>query len=53
MPTFYVDASVPVHVAQALQLVRSDIIYPGAVGCPVMTPNVPDEEWLTTAVKAG
>lgn len=49
MPTFYVDASVPIHVAQALQLVRTDVTYPGAVGCPVMTPNVPDEEWLTTA----
>jgi hypothetical protein len=49
VPTFYVDASVPIHVAQALQLVRTDIMYPGAVGCPVVTANVPDAEWLATA----
>jgi len=49
MPTYYVDASVPVHVAQALALVRDDILYPGALGCPVMSPNVKDEVWLGIA----
>ena len=38
MPTFYVDASV-----------RDDILYPGAQGCPVTTPNVPDAVWLNIA----
>jgi hypothetical protein len=49
MPTFYVDASVPIDVAKALALVRTDILYPGALGCPVASPNVPDSEWLGIA----
>src|SRR6266511_204506 len=46
MPTYYVDASVPIDVAKALALVRNDIMYPGALGCPVQSPNVADEVWL-------
>lgn len=49
MPTFYVDASVPVDVAKALALVRPDILYPAAPGCPVKSTNVDDEEWLRVA----
>jgi hypothetical protein len=46
VPTFYVDASVPIDVAKALALVRNDIMYPGALGCPVQSPNVSDQVWL-------
>ncbi len=49
MPTYYVDASVPIDVAKALALVRNDILYPGALGCPVASPNVDDEVWLGIA----
>jgi hypothetical protein len=49
VPTYYVDASVPVDVAKALALVRDDILYPGGLGCPVQSPNVPDEVWLGIA----
>ena len=47
--TFYVDASVPIHVAQSLGVVRDDILYPGAIGCPVPSPNVDDRAWLKVA----
>lgn len=47
--TFYFDASVPVAVAKALELVRSDIRYPGQAGCPISRPDVPDEDWLRIA----
>jgi hypothetical protein len=49
MPTYYVDASVPIDVAKALSLVRDDILYPGGLGCPVKSPNVADEVWLGVA----
>jgi PIN like domain len=49
VPTFYLDANVPVAVSQALAQVRGDILYPGALGCPVMSTIVPDVEWLEIA----
>jgi len=33
----------------ALAQVRRDVLYPGALGCPVMSTLVPDEEWLRIA----
>ncbi|MEO8291745.1 MAG: hypothetical protein ABI635_01290 [Actinomycetota bacterium] len=47
MPTYYFDASVQIDVAKALSLVRDDILYPGALGSPIASPNVDDEVWLT------
>jgi hypothetical protein len=49
VPIYYLDANVPVAVSQALAIVRGDILYPGALGCPVMSPLVPDIEWLEIA----
>ncbi|MEX2275367.1 MAG: hypothetical protein WEA10_07385 [Actinomycetota bacterium] len=49
MPTYYADASVPIDVPKALALVRDDILYPGAPGCPVRSTNVDDEDWLRVA----
>jgi hypothetical protein len=53
MPTYYVDASVPIDVPKSLALVRDDILYPGAAGCPVKSPNVDDVEWLSIAGEQG
>jgi hypothetical protein len=47
--TFYVDASLPRAVAQALALVRGDVIYPGQEGCPVTSPAMKDVDWLPIA----
>lgn len=47
--TFYVDASVQIAVARALREVRDDVLYPGAPGCPIQSPQVPDVEWLQIA----
>ena len=49
MPTYFLDANVPVNVSKGLAQVRSDIMYPGAHGCPVMSTVVPDIEWLGIA----
>ena len=46
---FYLDASIPFPVSQALALVRDDVLYPGAPGCPITTPDVKDHEWLAVA----
>ena len=46
---FYLDASIPFPVSQALALVRDDVLYPGAPGCPITTPDVKDHEWLPVA----
>jgi hypothetical protein len=37
---FYLDASIPFPVSQALALVRDDVLYPGSPGCPITTPDV-------------
>lgn len=42
---FYLDASIPPPVSQALALVRDDVLYPGGPGCPV-SPDDKDEVWL-------
>ncbi len=47
--TFYLDASVQIAVARALREVRDDVLYPGAPGCPVQSPHVPDVDWLRIA----
>ncbi len=47
--TFYLDASVQIAVARALREVRDDVLYPGAPGCPIQGPEVPDVEWLRIA----
>ncbi len=46
---FYFDASIPRAVAQALSLVRDDVLYPGHEGCPVEDPATKDIEWLPIA----
>jgi PIN like domain len=46
---FYLDASIPFPVSQALALVRDDVLYPGAPGCPITTPDIKDHEWLPIA----
>lgn len=50
---FYVDASIPIAVAKALDLVRPDIEYPGKPGCPVTGPEVKDPVWLPLVGGAG
>jgi hypothetical protein len=45
--TFYVDASVPIAVRQALALVRDDIVYAGGPGAP--TERTADQDWLRIA----
>jgi hypothetical protein len=49
VPTYFLDANVPLNVSKALALVRDDILYPGAPNCPILTTNVPDVEWLEVA----
>jgi hypothetical protein len=46
---FYCDASIPRAVAQALALVRDDVLYPGQDGCAVSDPAMKDVEWLPVA----
>jgi hypothetical protein len=46
VPTYFVDASVQIDVAKALAQVRDDILYPGALGSPIASPNVDDIDWL-------
>ena len=46
---FYLDASIPFPVSQALALVRDDVLYPGAPDCPITAPDVKDHEWLAIA----
>jgi hypothetical protein len=46
---FYLDASIPFPVSQALALVRDDVMYPGGPGCPITTPGAKDAEWLPVA----
>ena len=50
---FYLDASIPFPVSQALALVRDDVLYPGAPGCPITAPDVKDDEWLAVAGQHG
>jgi hypothetical protein len=45
--TFYVDASVPIAVRHALDLVRDDVVYAGGPGAP--KERTADEEWLGIA----
>ena len=45
--TFYVDASVPIAVRQALALVRDDIVYAGGPGAP--KERTADKDWLPIA----
>lgn len=45
--TFYVDASVPIAVRQALTLVRDDIVYAGGPGAPKERTH--DKDWLSVA----
>jgi hypothetical protein len=49
VPTYFLDANVPLNVSKALALVRDDILYPTAPNCPILTTNVPDAEWLGVA----
>jgi len=49
----YLDASIPFPVSQALALVRDDVLYPGAPGCPIATPAAKDHEWLPVAGQHG
>jgi hypothetical protein len=46
---FYCDASIPRAVAQALALVRNDVLYPGQDGCPIEDPSMRDVDWLPIA----
>lgn len=50
---FYCDASVPRAVAQALALVRDDVLYPGLAGCPIDDPATRDVAWLPVAGEHG
>lgn len=45
--TFYVDASVPVAVRHALDLVRGDIVYAGGPNAP--KERTQDRDWLPVA----
>lgn len=45
--TFYIDASLPLQVRQALKLLRDDVVVPGEPGRPAE--RSPDREWLTRA----
>lgn len=47
--TFYVDASVPIAVRQALALVREDVKYAGQPGAP--KESTQDKDWLAVAGK--
>jgi PIN like domain len=44
--TYYIDASIPEKVYQALAHVRSDVLYPGAPGCPITDRATLDSKWL-------
>jgi len=46
---FYIDASVPIDVARALSMVRSDVRFPGGPGCPITRPDTKDVDWLPVA----
>lgn len=48
---FYVDASVPVAVRQALAVVRDDIVYAGQPGAP--KERTADRDWLPVAGRYG
>lgn len=50
---FYIDASLPIAVAHALDHVRNDIEYPGKPGCPIVGPDVKDSEWLRVIGREG
>ena len=50
---FYLDASIPFPVSQALTLVRDDVLYPGGPRCPITTPGAKDHEWLPVAGRHG
>jgi hypothetical protein len=50
---FYLDASIPPPVSQALALVRDDVLYPGAPGCPIASADVRDRDWLPVAGRQG
>lgn len=47
--TFYVDASVPIAVREALALVRDDVVYAGQPGAP--KERTQDKDWLRVAGK--
>ncbi len=46
---FYVDASVPIAVREALALVRDDVVYAGQPGAP--KERTQDKDWLRVAGK--
>ena len=50
---YYIDASVPIAIAESLSLVRRDIMYPAKPGCPVKESSVRDTEWLPIVGSAG
>jgi len=50
---YYLDASLPPDVLKGLGLIRHDVLYPGAPGCPIAGPWVPDGEWLPIAGRNG
>jgi PIN like domain len=43
---FYIDASIPEKVYQALAAVRTDVLYPGTPGCLITDRAMKDREWL-------
>ena len=45
--TYYVDASIPIAVRQALALVRDDVLYAGGPAAP--TEETQDDVWLAAA----
>lgn len=50
---FYIDASVPLPVARALELVRDDIHYPEQPGCPVDRRGMHDVDWIPIVAAEG
>ncbi len=50
---FYVDTSVPIAVARALAMVRTDITYPGFPGCPITETDTHDDVWLPVVGQEG
>lgn len=47
LTTFYIDASIPTAVRQAIASVRSDVLYAGGPGAPPV--DAPDVSWLERA----
>jgi PIN like domain len=43
---YYLDADIPIAVSRAIAGVRTDVVYPGAPGCEITSPEIHDIDWL-------